>query len=106
MANNLTESGIPCDSIITISNDDHPFVVKEFFLNVSINVEKNKWTAKCKFCSLSITDTHKTTSNFLKHLKNKHRSKFDEWKNNKNQSTNDTDQPKINVVFSPDREKC
>jgi hypothetical protein len=104
MTNNSTDSQMECDSIIDIN--DYPTVIKEFFVNVLINIEKNKWTAKCKFCSLSISDTYKTASNFFKHLKNKHKNKFDEWKNSKTQSSNDTDQPKINLIFSPDREKC
>ncbi len=54
MTNNSTDSQMECDSIIDIN--DYPTVIKEFFVNVLINIEKNKWTAKCKFCSLSIRD--------------------------------------------------
>ena len=99
-------SSIECDSTIINTNNEFPPVIKEFFLNLSINVEKNKWTATCRFCFSSMTDTYKTTSNFLKHLKVKHETKFNEWKSNRTQSTDDTNQPKINIVFSRDREKC
>ncbi|CAM4982833.1 unnamed protein product, partial [Rotaria socialis] len=80
-------------------------VVKHFFLDLYINLEKNRWSSKCKTCSSLITDTYKTTSNFLKHLKTKHRALLDEWKNNQGQPVKDRNQPKINNVFSPDGEK-
>ena len=76
MATNSVISNIESDSTLTIVNDDSPLVVKEFFLNLCVNIEKNRWTSKCKLCSLSISDTYKTTSNFLKHLKNKHQTMF------------------------------
>ena len=96
------------DAVIVINDDNIqcPAVIKEFFSNLCLNVERNRWSSKCKICSLSITDTYKTTSNFLKHLKNKHQPMFAEWKNNQDQSVKDKNQPKITNVFSPDREKC
>ena len=107
MASSSIESDINCDSTTITKNDDLPIVIKEFYSRLSINIEKNKWTATCQLCSLSITDTYKTTSNFIKHLKNKYRSKYDQWKINKNQVMDETktNQPKINFIFSPDREK-
>jgi hypothetical protein len=96
------------DGVIVINDDNIqcPPVIKEFFSHLCLNVEKNRWSSKCKICSSSITDTYKTTSNFLKHLKNKHQPMFIEWKNNQDQSKEDKNQPKITNVFSPDREKC
>jgi len=79
---NLPKNNSDVD-IVTIPDDTQcPPVVKEFFSSLCISMEKNKWTSQCKICSLSISDTYKTTSNFLKHLKNKHQVMFDEWKNN------------------------
>jgi hypothetical protein len=106
MATNSTISNDESDSTITIINDDYPLVIKEFFLNLCVNIETNRWTSKCRLCSTSITDTHKTTSNFIKHLKNKHQTIFNIWKNNQHKRIKDTNQPQINNVFSPDREKC
>jgi hypothetical protein len=108
MATNSVVLDNNSDGVIMITDDNIqcPPVIKEFFSNLSLNTEKNRWSSKCKTCSLSITDTYKTTSNFLKHLKNKHQTIFDEWKNNQDQSMKDKNQPKINNVFSPDREKC
>jgi hypothetical protein len=106
-----TNSDVPdntCDRAVIVIDDNVqcPPVIKEFFSNLCLNMEKNRWSSKCKICSLSIADTYKTTSNFLKHLKNKHQQIFDEWKNNQDQSIKDKNQPKITNVFSPDREKC
>ena len=84
----------------------YPPVIKEFFSSLYLDVEKNKWSSKCETCSLTITDTYKTTSNFLKHLKNKHQRMFNEWKNTNDQSPKDNNQPRINHVFSPTSEKC
>lgn len=106
-SNSIIFKNNPDPPIVTFPDDVQcPPVVKEFFSSLTINTGKNRWTAKCKNCSLSITDTYKTTSNFLKHLKNKHQSMFDEWKKNQDQCVKDKNQPKINNVFSPDREKC
>ena len=91
MDNSSSEPSDKPDSKITSIND-FPSVLKEFFSNLSIDVEKNKWTARCGFCSSSITDSYKTTSNFQKHLKNRHQGQFNEWKNNSKQSANDTNQ--------------
>lgn len=77
-----------------------------FFSDLYINFAKNRWSSKCKTCSSLITDTYKTTSNFLKHLKVKHQALLDDWKKNQEQPTKDKNQPKINNVFSPDGEKC
>ena len=106
-----TNSAVPKnnpDPAIIMINDDVqcPPVVKEFFSNLCVNIEKNRWNSQCKICSLSITDTYKTTSNFLKHMKNKHRPVFDEWKNNQDPSNKDKNQPKINNIFSPNGERC
>jgi len=109
MASNSDVPDNTCDQGVAIIEEDlHcPPVLKEFFSNLCLNMEKNRWSSKCKNCSISISDTYKTTSNFLKHLKNKHQPIFDEWKsNNNNQLERDTNQPKINHIFSPDREKC
>ena len=68
-------------AIVTIRDDVQcPSVVKEFFSYLSIDVEKNRWTSRCKMCSSSISDTYKTTSNFLKYLKLKHQVMFEKWK--------------------------
>ncbi|CAF1635794.1 unnamed protein product [Adineta steineri] len=80
-------------------------LVKEFFSDLYITMEKNRWTAKCKKCSLPISDTLKTTSNFVKHMKNKHQHMYGEWKNTQVSSSKENDQPKINNIFSPDSEK-
>ena len=101
-SNNISDRGI----IIIDDNLHYPPVIKEFFSSLYLDLEKNKWSSKCKTCSLSITDTYKTTSNFLKHLKNKHQRMFDEWKNTNDQSAKDNNQPKINHVFSPKSEQC
>ena len=96
------------ESTTIVMNDDAQCsaVVKHFFSDLCTNIEKNRWSSKCKTCSSSITDTYKTTSNFLKHLKIKHQGLLDEWKTNQEQPMKDKNQPKINDVFSPDGEKC
>lgn len=105
--NSAVPKNNPDPTVITILDDAQcPPVIKEFFSCLCVDIEKNRWTSKCRICSISITDTHKTTSNFLKHLKNKHQSNFDEWKINQDQCTKDKNQPKINNLFSPDSEKC
>jgi len=88
MASNADVPDNTCDNDIAIVDDNlHcPPVLKEFFSNVCLNTEKNRWSSKCKKCSTVISDTYKTTSNFLKHLKKKHQSMLDEWKNNNNNS--------------------
>ena len=106
MATNSIVSNNESNSTITIINDDCPLVLKEFFLNLSINIEKSQWTSKCKLCSTYITDTHKTTSNFIKHLRVKHQTIFNVWKDNQHKRIKDTNQPQINNVFNRDREKC
>jgi len=106
MASNSTLSNNEYNSIIDVDNDNYPIVIKEFFLNVSINIEKNRWTSKCRLCSSFVSDTYKTTSNFIKHLKIKHQTMFNVWKNNQHKNVKDKNQPQINHVFSPDREKC
>ncbi|CAF1672594.1 unnamed protein product, partial [Rotaria magnacalcarata] len=107
MTTNSSTSNNGTESAIIVMNDDAQCsaVVKHFFLDLYINLEKNRWSSKCKTCSSLITDTYKTTSNFLKHLKTKHRALLDEWKNNQGQPVKDRNQPKINNVFSPDGEK-
>ncbi|CAF1335352.1 unnamed protein product [Adineta ricciae] len=93
------------DDISIEDNSNYPSIIKEFFSYLKHNIEKNRWSSKCRFCPLIITDTYKTTSNFVKHVKNKHQSLYDEWKNKNAESSKDKNQPKINHVFSPDREK-
>lgn len=83
-----------------------PPVIKEFFSTVQIDSEKNRWTSTCKHCRTSISDTYKTTSNFLKHTKKKHLLIFNEWKRTYEERTNEKSQPRIIDVFSPDGEKC
>ncbi|CAF1478343.1 unnamed protein product, partial [Rotaria sordida] len=73
------------ESVIVVNDDvNGPPVIQEFFSKLNINIEKNRWTCCCNICSLSVTDTYKTTSNFLKHIKTKHRLAFDEWKDSTN----------------------
>ncbi|CAF1360442.1 unnamed protein product [Rotaria sordida] len=73
------------ESVIVVNDDvNGPPVIQEFFSKLNINIEKNRWTCCCNICSLSVTDTYRTTSNFLKHIKTKHRLAFDEWKNSTN----------------------
>ncbi|CAF1511739.1 unnamed protein product [Rotaria sordida] len=107
MASNSATPNNKTDPGFIIIHDDIqcPPVLKEFFLDLRISIEKNRWSSKCRICSTSITDSYKTTSNFLKHLKNKHQSMLDEWKNNQDQSVKDANQPKIDNIFSPDGEK-
>jgi hypothetical protein len=108
MATNSAASDNTCDRGIIIIDDNlhYPPVIKEFFSSLCLDMERNRWSSKCKICSISITDTYKTTSNFLKHLKNKHQPMFDEWQKSNDQSAKDKNQPKINQVFNPDREIC
>uniref|UniRef100_A0A3B3RYJ1 Zinc finger BED domain-containing protein 4-like n=1 Tax=Paramormyrops kingsleyae TaxID=1676925 RepID=A0A3B3RYJ1_9TELE len=41
-----------------------------------ISTGKRKHTAVCKFCSMTITETTGTTSNFYRHLERKHKERF------------------------------
>ena len=41
MDNSPIVSGIECDLAVANINDDCPPVIKEFFLTLSINIEKN-----------------------------------------------------------------
>ncbi|CAF1559875.1 unnamed protein product [Rotaria magnacalcarata] len=103
---NSTISKDQSESIIMINDDANgPPVIKEFFSKLSTNIEKNRWTGSCNVCSLSITDTYKTTSNFLKHLKIKHRLIFDKWKSKQDQVVQETNQPKITIAYNRDNEK-
>jgi hypothetical protein len=80
------------DPIVPKNNSDpFPTLVKEFFSNLYVDMGTNQWTSKCKLCSLAITDTYQTTSNFLKHIINKHQFMLDKWKNN---------------LFKANNEKC
>ena len=93
------------DSNITNINDFPP-VIKEFFWNVSINIE-NKANGQqhvgfVQHRSLMHTKQLQTSRNFGK---TNIKACSMNGKNLK-QSTNDTTPPKINTVFSRDREKC
>jgi len=57
MGTNSTASNNESDSTTTIINDDYPLIIKEFFLNLCVNIEKNRWTSKCRLFSSFITDT-------------------------------------------------
>ncbi|UJR12086.1 hypothetical protein I4U23_016264 [Adineta vaga] len=81
-------------------------VINDFFSNLCLNLEKSRCSSKCKFCPLTVTDTYKTTLDFVKHLKNKHQSIYDEWKKNNDRCTKHKNQSKLNHIFSPDRRKC
>ena len=106
-SNSTTPKNKSNSSFITMQDDIQcPSVIKEFYSDLCINMEKKRWSSKCKNCRLIITDSYKTTSNFLKHLKNKHQHIFDQWKNDQDQSIIPENQPKINNIFSPDGEKC
>ncbi|CAF3413845.1 unnamed protein product, partial [Rotaria sp. Silwood2] len=78
---NVTIANNESESITTLNDDvNGPPVIKNFFSKLSTNIEQNRWTCTCNICSLSVADTYKTTSNFLKHMKIKHRLIFDKWK--------------------------
>jgi hypothetical protein len=95
------------NSVVTVRDDVCcPPVIKDLFIGLSTNIEKNRWTAKCKVCSLSVTDVYKTTSNFLKHMKNKHTTMFFDWKNKQSQPTVDKNQPMISDLFDRKNDKC
>ncbi|CAF3348248.1 unnamed protein product, partial [Rotaria socialis] len=97
---NSTPSKDESESIIVINDDANgPPVVKEFFSKLSTNIEKTRWTGSCNVCSLSIT------SNFLKHVKIKHRLIFDKWKSKQDQVVQETNQPKITIAYNRDNEK-
>jgi hypothetical protein len=85
-----------------------PAVIKDLFMDLSIGIEKNRWVAKCIFCSIPVTDVHRTTSNFLKHVKNKHAVMFIDWKNNQSLASvgKDKNQPKIIDLFDKTTDKC
>lgn len=85
-----------------------PAVIKDLFTDLSIDIEKNRWTAMCRFCSISVTDVHRTTSNFLKHVKNKHEVMFIDWKNKQSLASVDMNknQPKIIDLFDKTTDKC
>jgi hypothetical protein len=73
------------------SSDQYSGIVKEFFPKLHVDMEKNQWTSKCKLCSLTISDIYQATSNFSKHLANKHQLTFDEWKANQNDFSSNSD---------------
>ncbi|CAF3223367.1 unnamed protein product [Rotaria sp. Silwood2] len=105
-----TNSAVPEDNsdanTIIICDDAHyPPVIKYFFSNLCIDVEKNRWSAKCNNCSANVNDTYKTTSNFIKHLKNKHQPMHEEWKKNQNVPVKNKTQPQINNIFPTTGEK-
>ncbi|CAF4431475.1 unnamed protein product [Rotaria sp. Silwood2] len=94
------------ESVVVVNDDvNGPPVIQEFFSKLNINIEKNRWTCCCNICSLSVTDTYKTTSNFLKHIKTKHRFAFDEWKSKHDRVVNEQNQPKITNIFNRENEK-
>jgi type IV secretory pathway VirB6-like protein len=103
MATNSAASDNTCDRSIIIIDDNlhYPPVIKEFFSSLCLDMEKNRWSSKCKICSISTTDTYKTTSNFLKHLKNKHQPMFDEWKKSNDQSAKDKNQLLYKLLVVP-----
>jgi hypothetical protein len=85
-----------------------PAVIKDLFMDLSIDIETNRWTVKCRFCSISVTDVHRTTSNFLKHMKNKHAVMFIGWKNKQRLASvgKNKNQPKIINLFDETTDKC
>jgi hypothetical protein len=91
---------------VVVDDARYPPVIKDLFVSLSTDVEKNRWSAKCKICLLSVTDVHKTTSNFLKHVKNKHAVIFTDWKTKQSQPTIDKNQPMITDILDKKSDKC
>ena len=84
----------------------HPPVIEDLFMGLSLDLEKNRWTAKCKSCSLSITDVYRTTSNFLKHMKNRHSARYIDWKNKQTRPSVANNQAKISSLFDRKDDNC
>jgi hypothetical protein len=83
-----------------------PPVIKDLFVGLSIDLERNRWCAKCKICSVLVTDVYKTTSNYFKHMKKKHATMFHEWRNKHDRVAGKSNQPAISDIFKKKEEKC
>jgi BED zinc finger len=76
-----------------------PAVVKFGYNNFRICNEK-KWSAKCNYCSVTITETRGTSSGFTKHLERQHKKEYSQYKQSKGKFTNRVGLPEIKLYYS------
>lgn len=105
LASSITISDAPSSSETAEATGFIGKTVRDhFFVDIKTIDEKNSWEATCNLCKTTVRGTKGVTSNFNRHVKEFHKSRYEIWLNEMEQKTSST-QKKITSLMVIEKAK-